>query len=73
MCERNIDLLPLTCSPTGDLARNPGTCPAWESNRRPFALWEDTQPTEPHQPEPLCVSANHVCFTFSLKICFFKE
>ena len=22
--------------PTGDLASNPGTCPDWESNRRPF-------------------------------------
>ena len=22
--------------PTGDLACNPGTCPDWESNRRPF-------------------------------------
>ena len=23
-------------APTGDLACNPGTCPDWESNRRPF-------------------------------------
>ena len=24
--------------PTGDLARNPGMCPDWELNRRPFGL-----------------------------------
>ena len=24
--------------PTGDLACNPGLCPDWESNRRPFSL-----------------------------------
>ena len=28
-------------TPTGDLARNPGMCPDWESNRRPFGLQED--------------------------------
>ena len=28
-------------APTGDLACNPGMCPDWESNRRPFGL----QPT----------------------------
>ena len=37
-------------SPTGDLARNPGMCPDWESNRRPFDLQACTQSTEPHQP-----------------------
>ena len=26
----------LSCAPTGDLARNPGVCPDWESNRQPF-------------------------------------
>ena len=30
--ERNIDGLPLTCPPTGNLACNPGMCPDWESN-----------------------------------------
>ena len=24
--------------PTGDLAYNPGVCPDWESNQRPFGL-----------------------------------
>ena len=37
--------------PTGDLAHNPGMCPDWELNRRPLALWDNTQPTEPHQSE----------------------
>ena len=36
--------------PTGDLARNPGRCPDWESNRRPFGLQDNAPPTEPHQP-----------------------
>ena len=36
--------------PTGDLACNPGMCPDWESNRRPFGLQVGTQSTEAHQP-----------------------
>ena len=36
--------------PTGDLARNPGIHPDWESNRRPFGLQAGTQSTEPHWP-----------------------
>ena len=36
--------------PTGDLARNPGMCPDWELNRRPFGWQVSTQFTEPHQP-----------------------
>ena len=36
--------------PTGDLAHNPGMCPDWESNRRPFGLEAGTQSTESHQP-----------------------
>ena len=35
---------------TGDMARNPGMCPDWESNQRPFALQCGAQSTEPHQP-----------------------
>ena len=34
--------------PTGDLARNPGMCPDWDSNRQPLGLWDTAQPTEPH-------------------------
>ena len=34
--------------PVGDLAWNPGMCPYWESNRWPFVLPDDAQPTEPY-------------------------
>ena len=37
-------------SPLGDLARNPGMCPDWESNQRPFGSQAHTQSTELHQP-----------------------
>ena len=37
-------------APTGDLARNPGRCPDWESNQQPFGLQAHAQPTELHQP-----------------------
>ena len=36
--------------PTGDLAHNPGLCPDWESNWRPFGLQAGTQSIEPPQP-----------------------
>ena len=49
MCERNRDQLPLS-PPNGDLVCNPGMCPNWESNQRPFSLQAGTQSTEPHQP-----------------------
>ena len=49
--ERNISVwLPLICKPTGDLACNPGMCPDWESNHRPFGFQDGTPSTEPHQP-----------------------
>ena len=35
---------------TGDLAFNPGTCPDWELNQRPFGSQASIQSTEPHQP-----------------------
>ena len=37
-------------SPTGSLASNPGMCPDWESNWRPFGSQASTQSIEPHQP-----------------------
>ena len=37
-------------APAGDLARNPGMCPDWESNERPFGSQASAQSTEPHQP-----------------------
>ena len=36
--------------PTGNLAYNPGLCPDWELNQRPFGSQASTQSTEPHQP-----------------------
>ena len=36
--------------PTGDPAGNPGMCPDWESNQRPFGSQAGAQSTEPHQP-----------------------
>ena len=47
VCERNIDLLPLSMCPNRGRGPNPGMCPHQESNLRPFALWEDAQSTEP--------------------------
>ena len=48
--DRNIDpLLPIH-SPMRDQTCNLGVCYDWESNLRPFSLWDDTQPTEPHRP-----------------------
>ena len=38
--------------PTGDLADNPGMCPDWELNQRPFGSQAGTQSIEPHQPGP---------------------
>ena len=36
--------------PTGNLARNPGMCPDWEPNQRPFGSQAGAQSTEPQQP-----------------------
>ena len=50
MYERYIDQLHLTNPQLGNLARNPGTCPDWESNQQSFDSQTGTQSTEPHQP-----------------------
>ena len=34
--------------PTRDLANNPGMCPDWELNLRPFGLQAGAQPTRDH-------------------------
>ena len=36
--------LPLTCPTLGNLARNPGMCPDWESNQQLFGSQAGTQP-----------------------------
>ena len=43
----------------GNLACNPGVCPDWESNQRPFGSQASTQFTEPHQP-------GHIRYIFSI-------
>ena len=54
--ERNINVREIHRSvayhvpPPGDLAHNPGTCPDWESNWRPFGSQASSPSTEPHQP-----------------------
>ena len=42
--------LPVVRPSIGDLARNPGMCPGWESNQRPFISQAGIQSTESHQP-----------------------
>ena len=51
--------------PTGDLACNPGMCPDWESNRRPFGLQAGAQSTEPHQPGFPCDLLNNMFFSLA--------
>ena len=41
--------------PTGDLARNPGMCPDWESNWRPFGSQAGTHSTEPHSQSSIFI------------------
>ena len=48
-CARETLIGCLLHSPTGDLAQNPDMCPDWELNQWPFGLWDDMQPTEPHE------------------------
>ena len=45
-----MDWLPSTRPPTRHQTHNPGTCSDWESKQGPFALQDNAQPTEPHQP-----------------------
>ena len=57
--ERGEKLQRVVASPvptTRDLARNPGMCPDWELNQRPFGLQAGTQSAEPHQPGPAVAS-----------------
>ena len=53
--------------PTGDLAHNPGMFPDWESNQQPFGSQASTQPTEPHQPEPIILFLKAVQSIFQAK------
>ena len=46
--ERNIDWVASCTCLSWRLAGNPSMCPNQDSNQRPAALQEDTQPAEPH-------------------------
>ena len=46
--------------PTGELTHNPGMCPDWESNGRPFGSQASTQSTEPLQPGQICIFHNMI-------------
>ena len=54
MGERNREkhqcVVAFNVPPTGDLAHNPGMCPAWESKWPLFGSQAGAQSTEPHQP-----------------------
>ena len=71
--ERNINVwLPFTCPPTEDLACNPGICPDWELNQRPFGSQASTQSTEPHQPELFVFLIYFLNFSVAVYIqCYF--
>ena len=49
--------------PPGNLAWNPGMCPDWESNQRPFGLQAGAQSTELHQPGLEFLSTTRWCGT----------
>ena len=42
--------------PNGDLTHNPGICPDWELNQRPFGSQASTQSTEQHSQDCLSYS-----------------
>ena len=48
--ERNINVWLTLMHLIEDLAHNPGMCPDWESNQRPFGSQTLTQSPEPQQP-----------------------
>ena len=48
-------------APTGDLAHNPGMCPDWESNWRPFDLQASTQPLSHTSQGTLSFIFSYIC------------
>ena len=48
MCERNTNWLSLTCPQLGTWPATQAYAPT-QLNQGPFSLWDDAQPTEPHQ------------------------
>ena len=64
--EKHQCLVASHMAPTGDLAHNPGMCPDWESNQRPFGSQTSAQSTEPHQPGPISLSHIFILYLFFL-------
>ena len=54
--------------PTGYLACNPGMCPDWESNQRPFGSQASTQSPQPHRPGPVLLLRSWYVFTLSVRV-----
>ena len=75
--ERNINVVgAFLAPPTGDPAQNPGMCPEWESNRKPFGLQTGTQSTEPRQPGCKLIFTFKVSFlqiAYSWVLIFLKD
>ena len=73
--ERNIidqekhRLVASNTPPTGDLACNPGLCPDWESNHRPFSSQAGAQSTESHQAGQSFI-CSAVFFSFIKKLTY---
>ena len=60
-CERETSVsCCLYAPPTGDQTLNPGMCSNWESNQRPFSLWNDAQPHLLGQENFLKVSKGNI-------------
>ena len=53
-CERKTSIGCLLHVPQQGTELNPGMSPDWELNWQLFALWDNTQPTEPYQSGPIC-------------------
>ena len=62
--ERHQCVVTSPAPPTGDLTRNTGMCPDWDSNWQPFGSQTSTQSTEPHQP-----GQDHIAFKKNTQYC----
>ena len=68
--EKHQSVVASHMAPTGDLAHNPGMCPDWELNQRPFG----SQPTlnllsYTSQGEVKVFSASHALWSFHILFC----
>ena len=56
MYKGNIDQLPLTCPQLETCPATQACAPTRKLNWEPFSLWDNAQPTEPHQSMFLSLS-----------------